>query len=107
MRTIVHLSDLHFGRLAAGQFLLASTWIVKPFPENGLDVQIDDDQILFELLSSSDQFPVLVENETVAVEHQLILSANEIVIGDDDGVVSGPGRKHAFPPSPFAGMVRR
>ena len=80
---------------------------MKPFAEHRLDVQVNDDQVFFELLPARDQIPVLIKNETVAVKHQFVLTAYKIVICNDDCVVRCTRRKHSLPPAAFPGLIRR
>src|SRR5262249_31452837 len=80
---------------------------MEPLPENRFDVEIDDDQILFELFALCDQITVLIKNEALPVENQLILAADQVVVCNDDGVVGGAGCQHARAPAALSSMIGR
>ena len=57
-------------------FDLPSARIVKPAPEHRVHVQIDENQLFLELLSSMDEVPRLIEDEALSVKNELILPAH-------------------------------
>ena len=49
--------------------------------EDSLDVDVGYDEVLFECAASCDDVAGLVDDQTVAVENQFVLAADEITIG--------------------------
>ena len=96
-----------FRRRYPVKFLLAPPGIVQSLPENRFHVEIRNDQFFLKLFAASEKIAVLVEDETVAVEHQLILGADQIVIRHDSRVVGCAGAEHTFAPMTLSGMIRR
>src|ERR1051326_8450514 len=86
--------------------LLPAARVMQPLAENGFNVQIDDNEIFFELFTARNQITVFIEDKTVTVENEFILSADDIVVRDNDRIVGRARREHLFAPMPFSRMVR-
>ena len=97
------LSDL----LQDGWSFLSRTGIARPRPKDFLNVQVHGHQRLFEGRTPSHQFPVCPKHHAVAIENQLVLSANTVQVSDEQLVVRSPGSYHLFPLNVFAGMKWR
>ena len=93
--------------LAGRRFLLPSARVVKPLPENRFDIKIDNNQIFFKLLTPGDPLTVLIEHKAVAIEYQFVLSADKIVVSNDDSVIRRARREHPFSPQTLSGVIRR
>src|SRR5439155_25308146 len=75
--------------------------------ENALRLEIAVQQVLFEQLRAGQDVTALVEDDAAAVEHQLVLPADEVHRGQHDAVVGGPSRQHSLPAVTLTGMVGR
>ncbi len=68
---------------------------------------IRNDQVLFELFSPGNDRSVLVDNKTVAVEDEFVLSTDGIDVSNNHRIVGCPRRKHVLPEFSFADAVGR
>ena len=74
---------------------------------SGRGVDVADDQLLLELRAARHQLAVLVDHEAVAVEHQLVLAADEIAEDDVGEVVAGPLDEHPLALAALVDVVGR
>ena len=107
--TVPHLArqwKLRYRR-GLGHTLLATAWIAQALTEDRFHIEIHNDQVFFELLAADEHLTTFVQYEAVAVEHEFVLSADKIVVRNDDRVVGRPRLQHAFAPLPLSGVVGR
>src|SRR5262249_38922497 len=90
-----------------GQFLLPAPGIVEAFSEDGFNIEIDNDQIFLKLLSSCNEIAVLIKHQAIAIKYEFILTADKVVIRNDDCIVSSASGEHCFAPATLAGVIRR
>src|SRR5262249_30889650 len=64
--------------------------------KNPLDVDVGDNQVLFKRLAAPDDVTRLVDHQAVAVKDQLVLTADQIAVGESHGVIFGPRAEHAL-----------
>jgi hypothetical protein len=57
--------------------------VMKPHAEDGIHVEIGQDEILFELPSPGDQSSCLIEDEASSVKNEFVLAAHQVTVGDD------------------------
>ena len=58
-------------------------------------------------LGANDYLTKLIRYEALAVENKFVLSADEIVVRNDNRVVASPGAQHTFAPLPLSGVIGR
>ena len=75
-------------RRAAAKLLLAPPGVVQARAEDVVEVEIDDEQILLERPGPADALALFVEHEGLAVEDQLVLSADAVDEGQAREVVA-------------------
>ena len=87
--------------------LLAEPCVVQARVEHLVEIDIGDHQVLFERLAFGDHFAILIEDHAAAIEHDLVLPADQIDVAHDGDVIRGAGRDHAAAAIGLAGMVGR
>jgi len=85
--------------------LRAAAGVVEAGAEHRLHVQVGHQHLLLELPALGYQLARLVEDEAVAVEHQLVLPPDGVHIAHLGLVVRGAGGHHALPIPPLAHVV--
>ncbi len=75
-------------------------------PRDSLHVEVGDDQIFFESLPSRDDLTLVIENHTVPVEDQFILTTDRIGVGEHHPVFSRASRQHLLAHPTLAQMKR-
>ena len=90
-----------FGAPNAGQnFVGLPSGPARAAPVYLVQVEVGDDQRLPERRATGHRPAVRAAYDTVAVEHQLVLSADSVEIGDEQPVIRGTGSDH--PPAGLA-----
>ena len=79
---------------------------MKPGPEDLLEEQVRNDQVLFKPLSSGEEPPLAAPDGAISVEDQLILTPDHVHVGDHHHPIGGPHRKHPLPRLPLSRMIR-
>ena len=74
-----------------------SPGVEQPLAEDGLDVDVDHHDVLDELGRPGHDPALGVEDERGAVEHQLVLAADQVHVDQRAGGVEGPGGEHPLP----------
>ena len=71
-------------------------WMHDNHGSNLINVQIDSYQRFLKLWSSGNDAASRIANEAVTVEDQLILTANQVAVGDKGFAISRAPGDHAF-----------
>ena len=85
----------------------ASARVEQALAERRADVEVDDEEVLLELARPGHEKALFVEDERPAVEHQLVLPADEIRVDDRHRRVGRPRREHRLAFGEAARVVRR
>ena len=85
----------------------AATGIEQSATERGAHVEVDDEQVLDELLGTRHEVTALVEQHRRAVEHQLVLAADEVHVEDRHRRIGSTGREHRLALAEPTCVVRR
>jgi hypothetical protein len=105
-RAIPHLSQRKFcGGNGVLHVLLSAARVAKALAEYRLDIEIHHDQIFFELTPASDNFAKLIQHQTAAVKHQLILTTDEIRVRNDYRIVACSRLQHPFAPLALSRVI--
>src|SRR6185295_17696336 len=86
---------------------LTAPGVVKPFSEDPFGVDIRDHQVLLEGPPPRDDVAALVYDQAVAVEYQFVLTADEVAVGQRNGVVLRSRTQHPFAVETLARVIRR
>ena len=81
--------------------------VAEAVADSGGRVDVDDQQRLLERGPAGDDRAILVEDERMAVEHELVLTADSVHEGDPARVVPGADAQHLLALAPLAQMERR
>ena len=79
---------------------------MQPRTKHPFEIEVNVQHLLAELLALDQQVSRLIEHHPVAIEYELILAADQVVVGYDDGVLCGPGRQHSGTLLCFADVER-
>ena len=101
----VDLLDIREGTIVAQ--LGAAAGVVEAVLGRLVEVDIDDDELVAELGPASDDVAAGVDDHRAAVEHELVLTADGVDVGDGDTVVDGAGGEHARAVGAAAAVVGR
>jgi hypothetical protein len=93
--------------LGGPQLLLAAPRVVQARVEDGVEVEVGDDEVLGELAAPGHRLAALVDDQAAAVEDQLVLAAHHVDEGQAHQVVRRPGGDHPLALVSLAGVVRR
>ena len=85
----------------------AASDVAKPARDHRLGLDVDDEERLLEPRGAGDDLALVVEDDRVAVEDELVLSADRVAKRDERGVVAGPRREHLLPLPVLADVERR
>ena len=80
---------------------------MQPGAEDGLEVEVGDDEVFLEREPARDALAALVHDEARAVEYQLVLTAHHVDVGDAHLIVQGARRDHLLAEAGLAGVVGR
>ena len=80
---------------------------MKPRSKNRFDVEIDDDQVFLELFAACDEIAIFIEHETVSIKYQFVLSADKVVVNNDNHIIGSARCQHPLAPAPFPGVIGR
>ena len=81
--------------------------VPQPVADRGGGVDIGNEERLLEGRRPGDDVPVLVEHERVAVEDELVLTADRVHERDPAHVVTSPDGEHLLPLAALADVERR
>ena len=98
---------LHVQRLVAVSEFGAAARVMEAALGDGVEVDVRDQQLLFELSAAGEHAAFGVAHERVAVEHELVLAADRVQVGDGDQVVGGARGDHARPVEGLPAVVGR
>ncbi len=80
---------------------------METLAEDGIKVELGDDQVFYKGRAASDNVSMLLDHEALAVENEFVLTANEITVGDKRGVVGSARCQETFAGCALAFMIRR
>ena len=80
---------------------------MQPRAEDGLEVEVGDDQVLLEHPPAREALTVLVHDHAGAVEHELVLATHHVDVGHAHEIVHCAGRHQLIAEAGLAGMVGR
>ena len=81
--------------------------VVEAPPGGGDGVEVDHQEVFFELRAAGEDPPAGVDDEAVAVEDQLVLAPDGVAEGHEAAVVGRPLRQHPFPLDALPPVIRR
>jgi hypothetical protein len=86
---------------------LAAPGVPQPATHRSDRVDVHDQELFGEARGSCDHFARIVEDDRVAVEDQLVLSAGEVAEREERARVAGPRDEHLLPLLRLSDVVRR
>ncbi len=98
------VADVHDRELGLG--VLAAR-VEQTVPVHRRDRHVDDHQVFDELWGAGQQLAFGVDHERSTVEHELVLSADLVDVGDRGVGVLGAGGDHPFPSGVLLPVIRR
>ena len=82
-------------------------WLSGPTTHHRIQVEISHQQVLFKGFGPKDNFPPLIQQETIAIEHQLILTTHHVGITQNHFVLSRSRGQHLFTKTAFTHVEGR
>ncbi len=92
---------------ASGGGPRAAARVEQALAERRADVEVDDEEVLLELARPGHEMALFVEDERRAVEHELVLPADEVRVDDRHRRVGRARREHRLAFGEPARVVRR
>jgi hypothetical protein len=83
------------------QLVLSTAGIVEANAKHMVEIDFGDDEILLKGFPPAFDRSFGADNQTLAIEYELVLSSHHIHIGDIACAVDRPGTKHAFADFPL------
>jgi hypothetical protein len=75
------------------------------YARNRVGIDVRQHQVLFKCSAPCDRSPLMIENETIPVEHEFILASNRVHVGDHDLIIDRSRGEHVLTKSEFPAVI--